>query len=72
MINYTIKSLSKISPKGLARLENTACSLVDSSEEPDGILIRSQVFVKADIKDSLKAISRAGVGVNNIPIDLCT
>ena len=72
MVNYTIKSLSNISPKGLARLENTTCSLVDSSKEPDGILIRSKVFDKNYLKDSLKAISRPGVGVNNIPIELCT
>ena len=72
MTKYKIKSLSNISPKGLARLENTSCSLVNSFEDPDGILIRSVAIDRAALKGSLKAISRAGVGVNNIPVDLCT
>ena len=72
MTKYKIKSLSNISPKGLARLENTSCSLVNSFEDPDGILIRSVAIDRAALKASLKAISRAGVGVNNIPVDLCT
>ncbi len=73
MISYKIKPLSNISFKGLARLEESSqCSLDESCEEPDGILIRSTKLDKEVLKDSLKAISRAGVGVNNVPVDECT
>ena len=73
MISYKIKSLSNISLKGLARLEKSSqCSLDESCEEPDGILIRSTKLDKEVLKDSLKAISRAGVGINNVPVDKCT
>ena len=73
MISYKIKSLSNISLKGLTRLEESSqCSLDESCEEPDGILIRSTKLDKEVLKDSLKAISRAGVGVNNVPVDECT
>ena len=72
MTNYQVKPYSNIAKIGLDRLEGTECSLNESSDSPDGILIRSTKLAKGHIKDGLKAISRAGAGVNNIPIDLCT
>jgi D-3-phosphoglycerate dehydrogenase len=72
MTNYQVKPYSNIAKIGLDKLEGTECSLDESSDSPDGILIRSTKLVEDDIKDGLKAISRAGAGVNNIPIDLCT
>jgi len=72
MTNYQVKPYSNIAKIGLDKLEGTECSLDESSDLPDGILIRSTKLVEDDIKDGLKAISRAGAGVNNIPIDLCT
>ncbi len=72
MTHYYVKPYSNIAKIGLDRLEGTECSLSESSDSPDGILIRSTKLGKGHIKDGLKAISRAGAGVNNIPIDLCT
>ena len=72
MNHYQVKPYSNIAKIGLDKLEGTECSLDESSDSPDGILIRSTKLVEDDIKDGLKAISRAGAGVNNIPIDLCT
>jgi len=72
MTNYQVKPYSNIAKIGLDKLEGTECSLDGNSDSPDGILIRSTKLVEDDIKDGLKAISRAGAGVNNIPIDLCT
>ena len=72
MTNYQVKPYSNIAKIGLDKLEGTECSLDEGSDSPDGILIRSTKLVEDDIKDGLKAISRAGAGVNNIPIDLCT
>ena len=72
MTNYQVKQYSNIAKVGLDKLEGTECSLNENSDSPDGILIRSSKLGKDVIKDGLKAISRAGAGVNNIPIDLCT
>mgnify|MGYP001208292242 CR=1 FL=1 len=72
MTEYKIKPLSNISAKGLDRLLKTKCVLDKSIERPDGIIIRSTKLNKDILKNPLKAISRAGVGVNNIPVDLCT
>ena len=72
MANYHIKPYSNIAKIGLDKLDGTECSLNDNSESPDGILIRSTKLAEGDLNEGLKAISRAGVGVNNLPIDVCT
>ena len=72
MSEHKIKTLSNISPIGIGALSNTACVLDEESKDPDGVLVRSTKLDKSNLNQSLKAISRAGVGVNNIPIDLCT
>ena len=72
MKEYRIKPLSNISQTGLNRLNETNCFLDEKCEDPDGILIRSTKLPKESLSTSLKAVSRAGIGVNNIPIDLCS
>ena len=72
MNEYKIKTLSTISPKGLKVLSNSLCSLEENNQDPDGVLVRSTKIHPSQLNKSLKAISRAGVGVNNIPIDACT
>ena len=71
MSNYQVKPYSNIAKVGLEKFEGTQCFLNEDSVSPDGILIRSTNLSKSDLNDDLKAISRAGAGVNNIPIDLC-
>ena len=72
MAAYKVKTLSKISPKGLDLLSETTCVLDEGSKDPDGVLVRSTKLSESSLNHSLKAISRAGAGINNIPIDLCT
>ena len=72
MANYQVKPYSNIAQIGLDKLDGTECSLNENADSPDGILIRSTKLSKDHLKEGLKAISRAGVGVNNLPIDLCT
>ena len=72
MSNYQVKPYSNIAKVGLEKFEGTQCFLNEDSVSPDGILIRSTNLSKSDLNDDLKAISRAGAGVNNLPIDLCT
>ena len=72
MTKYSVKPMSNIAQVGLDKLDDTACILDESTASPDGILVRSTKLSKQDISDHLKAISRAGAGVNNIPVDVCT
>ena len=72
MRDYRIKTFSNISAKGLEVLTGTSCSLDENGEDPDGVLVRSTKLNETNLNSSLKAISRAGVGVNNIPLKLCS
>jgi len=66
---YTILTLNNISPHGLARLPAGTFKVGADVKEPDGILVRSFKMHDMEIPDSLKAVGRAGAGVNNIPVD---
>lgn len=44
---------------------------VDDIKEADVVLVRSAVMHDMEFSDNLKAIARAGAGVNNIPLDKC-
>ncbi len=67
---YRIATLNKISKVGLTALSE-AYMLTEKVEEADGILVRSQDMLNMEFSSQLKAIARAGAGVNNIPLDRC-
>ncbi|MBR2481423.1 MAG: phosphoglycerate dehydrogenase [Oscillospiraceae bacterium] len=69
---YQIKMFNKISPVGLNRFDEEHYTVSDAVEQEDGILVRSAKLLDYEFPTNLKAISRAGVGVNNIPIDRCS
>ena len=65
---YKIATLNKISPVGLKQLPGNYM-LVEETEKADGILVRSQDMHEMEPGEKLKAVARAGAGVNNIPLD---
>jgi D-3-phosphoglycerate dehydrogenase len=67
-----ILTLNQISIKGLERLPRDAFEIASEFTAPDAILLRSHKLKSADIPDSVRAIARAGAGVNNIPVEECT
>jgi D-3-phosphoglycerate dehydrogenase len=68
---YKIDLLNNISEKGLSLFTEKYEYRADISE-PDGILVRSKEMKDMNLPPSVKAIARAGAGVNNIPIDKCS
>jgi len=68
---YRIDLLNKISEKGLSLFTEKYEYRTDIPD-PDGILVRSKEMKEMTLPSSLKAIARAGAGVNNIPIDKCS
>ncbi|MGD0820193.1 MAG: phosphoglycerate dehydrogenase [Desulfomonilia bacterium] len=68
---YKIDLLNNISEKGLSLFTENYEYLAGISE-PDGILVRSKEMKDMSLPSSVKAIARAGAGVNNIPIDTCS
>lgn len=67
---YKISTLNKISPVGLKELTE-AYIITENQSEADGILVRSADLHETEFGEKLKAIARAGAGVNNIPLDKC-
>ena len=69
---FKIQTLNKISPKGLDLFPRDKYEVASEFSSPDGIVLRSYKMHDMELPDSLKAIARAGAGVNNIPIEKCT
>ena len=72
MKKFTVRPYSSIAKIGLEKLDGTSCSLNEETSSPDGILVRSTKLDSSHLTENLKAISRAGAGVNNIPVNSCT
>ena len=68
---FTIKTLNAISPVGLSKLATNQFEVLVECPDPDGILVRSANMHEMELGKNLKAIARAGAGVNNIPLDKC-
>ena len=66
---YKILTLNNISVAGLERLPRDLYEVASEIQHPDAILLRSFNMHDMDIPASVRAIGRAGAGVNNIPVD---
>jgi D-3-phosphoglycerate dehydrogenase len=69
---HKIRTYNKISVKGLEKFSLDKYEIASEIGHPDAIMLRSHVLAPDDIDPSIKAIGRAGAGVNNIPVDNCT
>lgn len=69
---YNIKMLNKISPAGTNVFDKAKYSVTLECDSPDAIMVRSTAMHDMEFDSNLKAIARAGAGVNNIPIDRCS
>jgi len=66
---YKILTLNEISATGLARLPTDRYEATAGVQDPDAVLVRSASLHDMPIPHSLKAVGRAGAGVNNIPVE---
>ncbi len=66
---YKILTLNNISVAGLERLPRDQYEVASEIQHPDAILLRSYKMHDMEIPSTLKAVGRAGAGVNNIPVD---
>src|SRR5258708_6002005 len=60
--------INNIAQVGLKRFPAERYSVVKEAKDPQAILVRSQDLHEFDFGPSLKAVGRAGAGVNNIPV----
>ena len=67
---YKYHCLNPISQVGLNQLTEEYTP-VNEAKEADAILVRSAVMHEMEFSKDLKAVARAGAGVNNIPLERC-
>lgn len=68
-IMYKIQTLNKISAIGLENFPRDDYEIATDINNPDAILVRSADMHGMELSESVKAIGRAGAGVNNIPCE---
>lgn len=69
---YKIQTLNKISNVGLDQMHHDEYEIASEFQNPDGIILRSFKMHDMTLPDNLKAVARAGAGVNNIPVEVCS
>lgn len=69
---YKIQTLNAIDALGLQEFSRNSYEIGSSILDPDAILVRSAPMHDLPIPSQLKAIARAGAGVNNIPVNKLT
>ncbi len=69
---FKVKLINSIAPAGLALMPAGRYQTGPEVEEPDALLIRSRDLHGLELPASLAAVVRAGIGVNNIPLEECT
>ena len=67
-----IKTFNAIAEKGLNILQEKKFEVSEGLSNPDAIILRSHKLQKEEFGKNLKAIARAGAGVNNIPVEECS
>ena len=67
---FKINRLNPIANVGLDLFTDNY-EMVESFKDADAALVRSASIHELELPGSLKAIARAGAGVNNIPLDKC-
>jgi D-3-phosphoglycerate dehydrogenase / 2-oxoglutarate reductase len=70
--SFKIQTLNKIASVGLERFPRDTYEIASELPNPDAVVVRSAKMHDMELPLSLKAIGRAGAGVNNIPIEKCT
>lgn len=68
MLMYKIQTLNQISVRGLERFPLDKYEVASEIGHPDALLMRSHKLQMEEVNPELKAVARAGAGVNNIPV----
>ena len=67
---YKIKTLNPISPVYRDILAADKYLVSPEAEQADAVIVRSADMLNLPIEDNWLCVGRAGVGVNNIPLDM--
>ncbi|MBE6656649.1 MAG: 3-phosphoglycerate dehydrogenase [Ruminococcaceae bacterium] len=67
-----IQLLNKIAACGTDVFDKNLYEVAEDIQNPDAIMVRSASMHEMTFNPELRAIARAGAGVNNIPLDKCS
>lgn len=68
-MSFKVLTLNNIALAGLERLPRDRYEVASEIGHPDAIMVRSADMHKVEVPSSVKAVGRAGAGVNNIPVE---
>jgi len=69
---YKVRTFNQIALRGLERFPRDGFEVGTQISDPHAILLRSHVLTADHVTPNLRAVARAGAGVNNVPVDLYT
>jgi D-3-phosphoglycerate dehydrogenase len=69
---YKVRIFNQIALRGLERFPRDQFEVGTEISDPHAILLRSHVLTAEHLTPNLRAVARAGAGVNNVPIDIYT
>lgn len=72
MARFRIQTLNSISARGLERLPADSYEVGPDITAPDALLVRSADLHAMPVPATVRAVARAGAGVNNIPVPALT
>ncbi len=69
---YRIRTFDNIAERGIAAFAADEFQVAEDLKSPHAILLRSHNLKIDELDKHVAAVARAGAGVNNIPVDVCT
>ena len=69
---YKVRTFNQIALKGLERFPRDSFEVGSDMPDPHAILLRSHQLGDEQLTPGLRAVARAGAGVNNVPVDFLT
>lgn len=69
---YKIQTYNKIDEKGLSLFDKAKYDISEDHADAEGIILRSYKLHDTQFPETMKAIGRAGAGVNNVPVERCS
>jgi D-3-phosphoglycerate dehydrogenase / 2-oxoglutarate reductase len=69
---YKVRTYNAIAAAGLERFAADKYTVKPDLSNPDALLLRSHKLGVDELSEGLRAVARAGAGVNNVPVDACS
>jgi len=69
---HKVRTYNAIAAAGLQRFPADAYTVAPELDDPEAILMRSHKLGEDELGNGLRAVARAGAGVNNVPVNVCS